>query len=53
MYQNLQRHRVGLYEKALPNELSWEEKLKTTNELGFEFLEISFCPFYTSDASDE
>lgn len=47
MYQNLQRHRVGLYEKALPNELSWEDKLKTTKELGFDFLEISV------DESDE
>ncbi|MEZ9835624.1 L-ribulose-5-phosphate 3-epimerase [Vibrio sp. 10N.261.52.C11] len=47
MYQNLSRHRVGLYEKALPNELSWEDKLATTKELGFDFLEISV------DESDE
>ncbi|MEG3693617.1 L-ribulose-5-phosphate 3-epimerase [Vibrio coralliirubri] len=47
MYQNLLRHRVGLYEKALPNELSWEDKLKQTKELGFDFLEISV------DESDE
>ncbi|CDU06759.1 L-ribulose-5-phosphate 3-epimerase ulaE [Vibrio coralliirubri] len=47
MYQNLLRHRVGLYEKALPNELSWEGKLKQTKELGFDFLEISV------DESDE
>ncbi|CAK1881930.1 putative L-xylulose 5-phosphate 3-epimerase [Vibrio crassostreae] len=47
MYQNLLRHRVGLYEKALPNELSWEDKLATTKELGFDFLEISV------DESDE
>lgn len=47
MYQNLQRHRVGLYEKALPNRLSWEEKLSVTKELGFDFLEISV------DESDE
>ena len=47
MYQNLTRHRVGLYEKALPNDLSWEDKLKTTKELGFDFLEISV------DESDE
>ncbi|AAO07992.1 TPA: L-ribulose-5-phosphate 3-epimerase [Vibrio vulnificus] len=47
MYQNLQRHRVGLYEKALPNSLSWEEKLSVTKELGFDFLEISV------DESDE
>jgi L-ribulose-5-phosphate 3-epimerase/hexulose-6-phosphate isomerase len=47
MYQNLHRHRVGLYEKALPNQMSWEEKLKTTKDLGFDFLEISV------DESDE
>ncbi|MUJ26760.1 L-ribulose-5-phosphate 3-epimerase [Aliivibrio fischeri] len=47
MYKNLQRHRVGLYEKALPNEFCWEEKLKITKELGFDFLEISV------DESDE
>ncbi|PMO74220.1 L-ribulose-5-phosphate 3-epimerase [Vibrio splendidus] len=47
MYQNLLRHRVGLYEKALPNELNWEDKLATTKELGFDFLEISV------DESDE
>lgn len=47
MYQHLQRHRIGLYEKALPNELSWEEKLIETNTLGFDFLEISI------DESDE
>lgn len=47
MYQNLLRHRVGLYEKALPNELSWEDKLKQSKELGFDFLEISV------DESDE
>lgn len=47
MYQHLQRHRVGLYEKALPNAFNWEEKLSATKELGFDFLEISV------DESDE
>lgn len=47
MYQHLQRHRVGLYEKALPNELSWDQKLEKTKQLGFDFLEISV------DESDE
>lgn len=47
MYKELSRHRIGLYEKALPNEMGWEEKLKTTKELGFDFLEISV------DESDE
>ncbi|PJE79086.1 L-ribulose-5-phosphate 3-epimerase UlaE [invertebrate metagenome] len=47
MYQHLKRHRVGLYEKALPDTLNWEEKLNTTKSLGFDFLEISV------DESDE
>lgn len=32
---------LGLYEKALPNEWSWEEKLTVTKETGYDFLEIS------------
>lgn len=47
MFTNLERHRIGLYEKALPNDLSWENKLKKAKELGFDFLEISI------DESDE
>ncbi|ASI91710.1 L-ribulose-5-phosphate 3-epimerase [Vibrio mediterranei] len=47
MFQMLERPRMGLYEKALPNELSWEEKLQQTKQLGFDFLEISV------DESDE
>jgi L-ribulose-5-phosphate 3-epimerase/hexulose-6-phosphate isomerase len=47
MYQDVQRHRVGLYEKALPSDLTWSEKLAVTKELGFDFLEMSV------DESDE
>lgn len=47
MYKSLKRHRVGLYEKALPNELGWEEKFEAAKELGFDFLELSV------DESDE
>lgn len=47
MFNNLERHRIGLYEKALPNDLSWESRLKKAKELGFDFLEISI------DESDE
>lgn len=47
MYHSLERHRVGLYEKALPNKLSLDQKIKTTKRLGFDFLEISI------DESDE
>lgn len=32
---------VGLYEKALPKDLSWEERLTLTRQTGFDFLEIS------------
>lgn len=38
---------VGIYEKALPQDLSWEEKFNLTHELGFNFLEFSI------DESDE
>ncbi|WP_318492170.1 L-ribulose-5-phosphate 3-epimerase [Photobacterium leiognathi] len=47
MYQTLTRSRIGLYEKALPNDMGWEQKIVTTKELGFDFLEISV------DESDE
>ncbi|MDB1126054.1 L-ribulose-5-phosphate 3-epimerase [Vibrio algarum] len=47
MFNNLERHRIGLYEKALPSGFSWEEKIKTSKALGFDFLEISI------DESDE
>jgi len=32
---------VGLYEKALPKTLTWEERLNLTRETGFDFLEMS------------
>lgn len=32
---------VGLYEKALPAALSWEERLATAGQAGFDFVEIS------------
>lgn len=38
---------LGIYEKALPKGLSWEEKLTLVKELGFNFLEMSI------DESDE
>jgi len=47
MYQFQQHRLVGLYEKALPNDLTWEQKLMHTKALGFDFLEISI------DESDE
>jgi L-ribulose-5-phosphate 3-epimerase len=38
---------IGLYEKALPAELSWEERLAAAGQAGYEFVEISI------DESDE
>ena len=32
---------VGIYEKALPANLSWEERLRTAAEAGYDFIEIS------------
>ncbi len=32
---------VGLYEKALPINMSWKERLSLTGKLGFDFLEIA------------
>ena len=35
----LGNHLLGLYEKALPPELGWEERLRAVKELGFDY----FC----------
>ncbi len=32
---------LGLYEKAMPNELSWKEKMLAARESGYDFIEIS------------
>lgn len=32
---------LGLYEKSMPSTLTWEEKLLTAKEAGFDFIEIS------------
>ncbi|GMO63791.1 MAG: L-ribulose-5-phosphate 3-epimerase UlaE [Treponemataceae bacterium] len=32
---------IGLYEKAMPNTLSWKEKLQTAKSFGYDFLEVS------------
>lgn len=38
---------LGIYEKALPQDLTWEEKFNLVHDLGFNFLEFSI------DESDE
>ena len=35
------RYELGLYEKSMPNDLSWEEKLTVTRDSGFDYLEMS------------
>lgn len=32
---------LGLYEKALPTDLSWDERMKIAKDAGYDFLEIS------------
>ena len=32
---------IGLYEKAMPESLSWKEKLLCAKECGYDFVEIS------------
>ena len=34
-------YRIGVYEKATPAELSWEERLLVSKEAGFDFVEMS------------
>ena len=43
----LQDIKLGIYEKALPAEMDWNQKLKTAENLDFNFVEISV------DESDE
>ena len=37
----MKKYEIGLYEKAMPGELSWREKLLTAKELGYDFVELS------------
>lgn len=38
---NLNKFPLGIYEKALPKNISWKERLEYAKELGFDFVEIS------------
>ncbi|MGL6167240.1 MAG: L-ribulose-5-phosphate 3-epimerase, partial [Fusobacteriaceae bacterium] len=38
---NLNKFPLGIYEKALPKNISWRERLEHAKELGFDFVEIS------------
>ncbi|NFF80979.1 L-ribulose-5-phosphate 3-epimerase [Clostridium botulinum] len=37
----MKEYTLGLYEKSMPNHLTWEEKLKCAKECGFDTIEIS------------
>ena len=37
----MKQYAIGLYEKAMPPRLSWEEKLRFAGETGYDFVEIS------------
>ncbi len=37
----MKMYEIGLYEKAMPGELSWRDKLLTAKELGYDFVELS------------
>ena len=37
----MQSYNLGLYEKSMPGELTWKEKLQAAKEAGFDFIEIS------------
>ncbi len=44
---DLRKNPIGLYEKALPNRLNWDEKCACAKAAGFDFIELSV------DESDE
>ena len=37
----MSKYQLGLYEKATPTDLSWEERLNVAGESGFDYVEIS------------
>lgn len=37
----MKNFRIGLYEKAMPPNISWEEKMKVAKEVGYDYIEIS------------
>lgn len=43
----MKRYTIGLYEKAMPPELTWKEKLEAARDAGYDYLELSI------DATDE
>lgn len=44
---NIHKNPIGIYEKALPNSFTWEQKFTAARKAGFDYMEISI------DESDE
>ena len=38
---SIHKNPIGIYEKALPNSFTWEEKFKAAKKAGFDYMEIS------------
>lgn len=38
---SLHKNPIGIYEKALPNSFTWEEKFRAAKKAGFDYMEIS------------
>ena len=38
---NIHKNPIGIYEKALPDSFTWEEKLKAAKTAGFDYMELS------------
>lgn len=37
----MRKHKLGIYEKALPKQISWQDRLSIAKACGFDFVEIS------------
>ncbi|MGC6248500.1 L-ribulose-5-phosphate 3-epimerase [Bisgaard Taxon 45] len=37
----MRKHKIGIYEKALPKHISWQDRLSIAKACGFDFVEIS------------
>lgn len=37
----MRKHKIGIYEKALPKNISWQNRLSIAKACGFDFVEIS------------
>ena len=37
----MSEYKLGLYEKAMPADVSWEEKMITARDAGYDWIEIS------------